>query len=69
MSPKWIQREGTLIKENLSMFPGLNALISQWHQVPVLNIPLKYLMNQLSSLITASHQLSPEVQGRHILYP
>ncbi len=67
MKTIWIQRKGTIIKEKLSIIPGLNALISQWHQIPVLNIPLKYMMNKFSYLSTASQQLTPEVQGRYVL--
>ncbi len=62
-----IQRKGSLIKEKFSMVPGLVTLTSAWYQVPVLNIPLKYIMNQFSSLAPVSPQLTPNVYKKRIL--
>ncbi|WNM57985.1 phosphoribosyltransferase [Candidatus Nitrospira allomarina] len=62
-----IQRKGSLIKEKFSMIPGLVTITSAWYQVPILNIPLKYVMNQYSSLAPFSPQLTPNVYKKNIL--
>lgn len=62
-----IQRKGSIIKEKLARIPGLVALSSLWYQIPFLNAPLKFVIDQFSSLATASHQLTPNVYKKHIL--
>lgn len=62
-----IQRKGSRIKEKASMIPGLVPLASAWFQIPVLNIPFKYMMNRFSSLAPFSQDLTPHVFHKHVL--
>ncbi len=62
-----IQRKGSKIKEKLETIPGLAKFLSRWYKIPVINIPLKHVLHQLSGLSKVSNQVNLNVREKRVL--